>query len=200
MWVLAIALLTLFARHDLAVGAMGFTLGECWLIGLGCVGQPMLALHLLGTEPSPRACERVAVGSYTAAGLVTVLLACGQMHDKVLIAVFLLILPLAFAIQSGNAAQAIARRSYDRATAGAEGEERGWIACLLAVGRTNEAREERVHSLIAGADDTAELRYDLDAIQAEIEARRARKVVTPLRAINGANGKVNGSALRKSAE
>lgn len=189
LWTVAISLLWLYGHKDIRISQMTFMVIECWSTGLGCVGHPMLPLHLLGAEPSPRACERAAIGAYTAAALVSVLLATGTLRVDAMTSTFLLILPLSFAIQSGNAAQVLAQRQADRAAGAAEGEERGFLACALAIGRAHKGRDTKLNDLIEEADSTAELRYNLDAFAEAIEKRHATVArVTPLRAVNGSNG------------
>ena len=81
-----------------------FSMLDSWLIGLGCLGCPILAMRAAGRRLTTTACFFVSGVTFALAALLTGLTLVGEMHPKPLDATFGLILPLALAIHAFNAA------------------------------------------------------------------------------------------------
>lgn len=83
-----------------------FAMLDSWLIGLGCLGCPLLPLRALARRYNLQAFILVAVFCAALAIMQTALILSGLLHYNTLDATFALILPLAAAIQPFNAADA----------------------------------------------------------------------------------------------
>lgn len=83
-----------------------FAMLESWLIGLGCIGCPLLPLRALARRVRLQAFQAVALVFAALTILLTGLILGGALHYNTLDATFAVILPLAVAIQAVNAADA----------------------------------------------------------------------------------------------
>lgn len=93
-----------------------FAMLDVWLIGLGCLGCPILPMRSLGRWLKPQTCILVAVFCFALALLLTALTLGGALHTNALDDTFRVILPLAGGIQAINAADAevhAVRRAQD---------------------------------------------------------------------------------------
>jgi hypothetical protein len=90
---------------------------DAWLIGLGCVGCPLMALRDIAERINLQVFEVATVFCAALAILLTALILGGALHYNTLNATFGLILPLAPAIQAFNAydGEVHARRREQRA-------------------------------------------------------------------------------------
>ena len=109
-WLAAITVLVLHANGEAVRGANAFMLTDSWLIGLGCIGVPVLVLNLLGRHMTPRTLELIAAACFTGALIVTIFVGTGQSQMQPWTAVFVLILLLAMGIHTLNGAYALDRR------------------------------------------------------------------------------------------
>ena len=103
LWSAAVVCLILYA-HSRILGPTDFSMVESWLIGLGCIGAPIVALRLLGRFLTPVTALCVAGMLTACAGMLTVLVVTGQIRVAPIVAIFALILPEAGAIHAVNAA------------------------------------------------------------------------------------------------
>lgn len=106
LWAGAAAVLGIHSSGIALPDPARFAMLDAWLIGLGCLGCPILPMRSLGRWFSPQTCMMVAVFCFALALLLTALTLGGALHFKPLIATFALILPEAAGIQSINAADA----------------------------------------------------------------------------------------------
>jgi hypothetical protein len=117
LWAAALAV---FAVHTTGIGIADpthFSMLDSWLIGLGCIGCPIMVLRDLAARINLQVFEVVAVFCTALAMLLTALILGGALHYNTLDATFALILPLAAAIQATNAydGEVHARRREQRA-------------------------------------------------------------------------------------
>lgn len=124
MWTLAAIALVLFVHGDF-LGPTGFTLFECWMIGSGCLGAPLLVSRLLGRALRPGMCLVFSALLAGAAILLTILFGTGQLHVDVLVEAFALIMPESMAIHLVNAADTLTRVEIAVEQARAEERARG---------------------------------------------------------------------------
>lgn len=95
-----------FAVHATGVGLPDptrFAMLDSWLIGLGCVGCPLMAVRDLGRRINLQVFAMISVFCVALAILLTALILGGSLRDNTLDDTFALILALAGAIQLFNA-------------------------------------------------------------------------------------------------
>lgn len=80
-----------------------FAMLDSWLVGLACLGCPLMALRAFTQRIRLQAFAAVAVFCLALAVLLTVLILGGAMHPDTLNGTFEVILPLAAFIQAANA-------------------------------------------------------------------------------------------------
>jgi hypothetical protein len=142
-------------------GARGFTLTIIWLIGLGCLGAPFFGVRILGSRLSPFACRVLAAALGSVTVLLSVLFMDGEETPNTITMCFALILPMAAAIQSYNAADALGRQArmtvrYEEQTAGLTEKWRAAVVraqaehlevCLVA----RDAQDRRLADIVDAA-------------------------------------------------
>lgn len=104
LWGASAIALALHANHLALPDPVRFSMLDSWLIGLGCLGCPVLALRSLGRHLTLAACVFIGGIMFTCALLLTALILTGQMHPTPIDASFGLILPEALGIHAVNAA------------------------------------------------------------------------------------------------
>lgn len=177
LWTAAVAALAMRIWTGAPGSLLLFVLGESWLIGLGCLGVPIMILARLGNRLTA-ARARIASGTLFGATAVFTAAAAADRMD-VITATFGLILLLAPAIHLYNAARAL----DDQARALVRGYRTGHTEGLLTA---LAAQRERAADLTAieqmSIEEITALR---EALGVEIGARRARLLGAPqkLRAV-----------------
>lgn len=114
LWAASCAVLAAHCSGLALTDPVRFAMLDSWLIGLGCLGCPLLALRAMGRWLTPSSCWLIAAFCFAIALLLTVLTVTGAVHFHTLDATFAVILPEAAAIQAVNAADA-ERRGARRA-------------------------------------------------------------------------------------
>lgn len=195
-WAGAIGALVLYT-HSALIGIMGFTLLECWLIGTGCLGVPLLVTRLLGNRLTATACKLIGAASATAALMLTGLIAFGQLQVAPITAAFTVIMPEALAIHMLNGFDTLTR--IEKAVAAARAEERAirdrdvkaaTVAALHAAFEALQADRDHVDELLSTS--TGNIQKLTSEFLDELDARRAlhadpRKRV-PLRLVGQGQG------------
>ena len=117
LWGMAAIALTLRGTDNAFPDPTRFALLETWLFGVGSVGCPMLPLRALGQHLTPYICVLMAAVLASAAVVLTVLMASGQMHPRPSTGTFVVLGLVTAAIQALNAADAEkrTRRREERA-------------------------------------------------------------------------------------
>jgi hypothetical protein len=179
LWIAAVATLVLYT-HGAPLGILGFTLIECWLIGTGCLGVPILAARLFGCTLTPGRCLTAAIALAALAIMLTALIAGGQIHAAPITAAFGLIIPEALAIHMANAYDSLTRQ--EAAVTAARREERAdyardvraaFTAGIRAAHKTMTAQDEQIDELLGS--DTEQIARLSDAFLTELDARRAAR-------------------------
>jgi hypothetical protein len=129
LWAGAAAALAIHSTGTALPDPTRFAMLDCWLVGLGSLGCPVIALRPLGCWLKPQACMLIAAFCFAVALLLTALTLGGALRFNTLDDTFALILSLAVAIQSVNAADAELHGAGRRAAA-------------YQAGRTDEAAEQ----------------------------------------------------------
>jgi hypothetical protein len=106
LWVASAAVLAVHSTGEAFPNPTRFAMLDAWLIGLGCIGSPLLALRTLGRWLQPEACRGIAICAFTLALVLTALTIGGALHFNTLDGLFAVILPEAAGIQALNAAEA----------------------------------------------------------------------------------------------
>jgi hypothetical protein len=179
LWIAAVATLVLYT-HGAPLSIMSFTLIECWLIGTGCLGVPILAARLFGCTLTPGRCLTAAIALAAVAIMLTALIGAGQLQAAPITAAFGLIIPEALAIHMANAADSLTRQRA--AVAAARQEERAvyerdvraaFTAGIRAAHKTMAAQDEQIDELLGS--DTAQIARLSDAFLTELDARQMRR-------------------------
>jgi hypothetical protein len=121
LWGASALALALHAHHVAFPDPVRFSMLDSWLIGLGCLGCPVLALRALGKWLTPTTCLFIGAIMFALALLLTALTLTGEMHPAPLDATFGLILPEALGIHAVNAADVELRASRREQAAYREG-------------------------------------------------------------------------------
>jgi hypothetical protein len=94
-----------------------FAVLECWLLSLGCLGCPILAMRAPGRHLTVYTCVLIGAVSFTIAVLLTALTLVGEMRPHAISGTFGLILPLALGLHAINAADVERRGTREHAAA-----------------------------------------------------------------------------------
>jgi hypothetical protein len=167
LWGAGALALALHANHVALPDPVRFSMLDSWLIGLGCLGCPVLALRALGRRLTPTACLFIGGIMFAFAVMLTALILAGEMHPAPLDATFGLILPEALGIHAVNAADVELRAARREQAA----YQRGRIDVLT------ETLEQR-YAAAAGLErleqiDLPHLRALADIVAAHIAARES---------------------------
>lgn len=103
-WVGGILALILHAVGVALCDATTFAILDTWLIGLGCLGCPILAIRTLRRRLTPYVYMLIGAVAAACALLLTILTEIGEMHPDTLDVTFALMLLLAGGIHAVNAA------------------------------------------------------------------------------------------------
>jgi hypothetical protein len=195
-WASAVGALVLYT-HSTLLGIMGFTLLECWLIGTGCLGVPLLVTRLLGNRLTANACKLIGAASATAALLLTGLIAFGQLQVAPITAAFIVIMPEALAIHMINGLDTLTR--IKQAVTAARAEERAirdrdvkaaYVAALHAAFEALQGDRGHVDELLSTS--TGNIQKLTSEFLEELDARRARHADprnrVPLRLVSQGQG------------
>lgn len=181
------------AVHSMGMGLPDptrFAMLDSWLIGLACLGCPMLALRSLGRWCKPQTCMMIAVACFALALLLTVLALGGAMHPNTLNGTFEVILPEAAGIHAINAADAEVHAARRESAA----YERGYGNALTAL--TDQrcaalASLGRIEGMTAG--ELGELRELIDIAEAALAADRPQRSMGGLATVTAIDGSTKGT-------
>jgi hypothetical protein len=120
-WGGAAVALVLHANGLALPDATRFALLECWLISLGSLCCPALAMRGLGCRVTVYACVLIGAVCFAVAVLLTALTLAGEMRPHAINGTFGLILPLALGLHAINAADVERRGTRERACAYQQG-------------------------------------------------------------------------------
>lgn len=109
LWIAAIACLILYANGVMHSDPGRFTMIESWLIGLGCIGVPILPMRLLGRYLNPLTCIVASGCLFAGAAVFTSIIISGMLPLSPIVSTFVLIIPEALAIHAANAAIVLVR-------------------------------------------------------------------------------------------
>lgn len=115
MWPAAFLVFLGHVSHLIFGRACTFTLTIIWLIGVGCLGAPFYGVRALGRRLTPHTCRFFAGIFAGITVLLTILFIVGEERASLPDMTFALILPMALAVQSYNAADALGRLESVRA-------------------------------------------------------------------------------------
>lgn len=164
LWGAGALVLALHAYHLALPDPVRFSILDSWLIGLGCVGCPVLVLRAPGRRLTPTAFLFIGGIMFAFAVLLTALTLTGEMHPNPLDATFGLILPEALGIQAVNAADVELRAQRREAATYRSGR----------IDALTDTLEQR-YAVVAGLDrlgkmDLPRLRALADIVAAHIDA------------------------------
>lgn len=165
LWGIGALLFALHAYHLALPDPVRFSMLDSWVIGLGCLGCPVLALRALGRHLTPNACLFIGGVCLAIAALLTGLTLVGEMHPKPMNATFGLILPLALGIHAVNAAD-VEMRAARRERAAYQSGRIDAVAGLVEQRYAAVAGLERLDAM-----DLAGLKTLADIVAAHIAAR-----------------------------
>lgn len=182
LWASGAALLALHSTRTAMPDPSRFAMADIWLIGLGCIGCPVLPLRALGTRLTPAVCITASVAAFALALLLTVLIVGGALHPNTLDATLEIILPLAAGIQTANAAdgEIRARRREQRARRQARLEVMGEMyterhTTLATLEQIEQMPEEDLEALVDAVTDLiARRRADTHVLHLPSPANRRR--------------------------
>jgi len=183
-WIGAILVLALHANGIEIRGDRGFLFTDSWLIGLGCVGVPVLVLNLLGRHLNPRILELIAAACFTGGIVVTGFMATGQSHMDPWTTCFLLILFLAMGIQALNGAYGLDRRQQaiekvraEEAARRAEDLQASYLAGIIAAHDAQRRRSDELSRLLELP--TGEIQELSGHLLEELDRRHQRAASSP---------------------
>ena len=179
-WTGAIVALVVYT-HSAILGIMGFTLVECWLVGGGCLGAPILVTRLLGKRLTKATCNLIAAACACIALLLTALIGSGHLEVAPITGAFIVIMPEALAIHMVNAVDTFTR--IEAAVEAVRIEERAmrdrdvkaaYSAALCAAFKALQGPREQVEDLLSTS--TGNIAQLTEELIDELDERRARRM------------------------